>query len=131
MYESHQSDSKQKQFDDARLFCDDCNTFYDNICPYHKQNYLPDKKVLGNKYSQRICDLTCPDGIIIKPSTILKAGKGVFATKQFEKNTFFGPYIGIRHSNFKNAQESGYAWSITDKHGKVLLSNERDFVLIE
>jgi hypothetical protein len=64
-------------------------------------------------------DLTCPDGILIQPSTISKAGKGVFATKRFEKNTFFGPYLGTRHSNFKTAQESGYSWSIADKNGKV------------
>jgi hypothetical protein len=66
--------------------------------------------------------LTCPDGIIIKTSTISKAGKGVFATKRFEKNTFFGPYLGTRHSNFKSAQESGYAWSISDQNGKVILT---------
>ena len=38
-----------------------------------------------------------------------------------ERNTFFGPYLGVRHSNFKSAQESGYAWSIADKNGKVLV----------
>ncbi|CAF1587230.1 unnamed protein product [Rotaria sp. Silwood1] len=105
--------SSKSEFDDARLFCDDCNKFYDNICPYHKQSYIPDKKISKSliKHSQRLSDLTCPDGIIIKSSTILKAGKGVFATKRFEKNTFFGPYMGTRHSNFKSAQESGYAWS--------------------
>ncbi|CAF1585722.1 unnamed protein product [Rotaria sp. Silwood1] len=112
--------SSKSEFDDARLFCDDCNKFYDNICPYHKQSYIPDKKISKSliKHSQRLSDLTCPDGIIIKSSTILKAGKGVFATKRFEKNTFFGPYMGTRHSNFKSAQESGYAWSIADKYGK-------------
>lgn len=71
------------------------------------------------KHSQSKADLTCPDGMIIKPSTILKAGKGVFARKRFEKNTFFGPYTGVRHSNFQSAQESGYSWSIADRHGKV------------
>ncbi len=74
-----------------------------------------------SKSSQRTSDLTCPDEVIIKPSTISKAGKGVFATKRLEKNTFFGPYTGTRHSNFKSAQESGYAWSIADKYGKVIL----------
>lgn len=74
---------------------------------------------LSLKSSQYKSDLTCPDGIIIKSSTIFKAGKGVFTTKYFEKNTFFGPYTGIRHSNIKSAQESGYAWSIVDKNGKV------------
>ncbi|CAF2033340.1 unnamed protein product [Rotaria magnacalcarata] len=112
----------KSEFDDARLFCDNCNKFYDNICPYHKQSYIPDKKISKSslKHSQRICDLTCPDGIIIKASTISKAGKGVFATKRFEKNTFFGPYTGTRHSNFKSAQESGYSWSIADKNGKMI-----------
>ena len=40
----HQRFSKF-QFDDARLFCDDCKKFYENICPYHKQSYIPDQKV--------------------------------------------------------------------------------------
>jgi hypothetical protein len=61
--------------------------------------------------------------MVIKSSTILKAGKGVFATKRFAKNTFFGPYTGTRHSNFQSAQETGYAWSIVDKHGKVILTS--------
>jgi len=37
--------SHKPEFDDTRLFCDDCKKFYDNICPYHKQSYIPDKKV--------------------------------------------------------------------------------------
>ena len=37
--------SPKPEFDDARLFCDDCNQFYENICPYHKQSYIPDRKV--------------------------------------------------------------------------------------
>jgi hypothetical protein len=110
--------SPKPEFDDARLYCDDCNKFYDNICPYHKQTYIPDK--ISKSLAQEKADFTCPDGIIIKASTISKAGKGVFATKRFEKNTFFGPYTGKRHSNFKSAQESGYAWSIADKYGKVI-----------
>lgn len=72
-----------------------------------------------SKSTEQLADLTCPDGIQIKTSTIPNAGKGVFATKTFEKSTFFGPYTGVRHTNFKTAQESGYAWSIADKHGKV------------
>ncbi|UJR31497.1 hypothetical protein I4U23_018986 [Adineta vaga] len=114
--------SSKSEFDDVRLFCDDCNQYYDNICPYHKQTYIPDRKIskLSLKHSQLKSDFTCPDGLILKLSTISNAGKGVFTTKRLEKNTFFGPYLGIRHSNFKNAQESGYAWSIVDKHGKMI-----------
>ncbi|CAF1057184.1 unnamed protein product [Adineta steineri] len=114
--------NKKPEFDDARLFCDDCNKYYENICPHHKQSYIPDRKISKSslKYSNRKSDLTCPDGFIIKPSTIHKAGNGIFTTKQLERNTFFGPYIGIRHSNFKSAQESGYAWSIADKNGKMI-----------
>jgi hypothetical protein len=37
--------SPKPEFDDARLFCDDCNKFYDNICPHHKQTYIPDNEV--------------------------------------------------------------------------------------
>jgi hypothetical protein len=44
---NHQKSLKH-EFDDAKLFCDDCNKFYDNICPYHKQSYIPDKKVCFN-----------------------------------------------------------------------------------
>lgn len=41
----HRTSFIKHEFDDARLFCDNCNKFYDNICPYHKQIYIPDKKV--------------------------------------------------------------------------------------
>jgi hypothetical protein len=64
-------------------------------------------------------DLTCPDGMVIKSSTISKAGKGVFTTKTFDKNTYFGPYAGQRHDYVHDTQQSDYAWSIADKHGKV------------
>ena len=125
------------EFDDARLFCDDCQQFYDNICPYHKQVYIVDAQVRvhhrvnatrasilslsksASKHSERIADLTCPDGVIIKTSSVMQAGNGVFVTKDFEKNTYFGPYTGTRHSNVENALESGYAWSIADRYGKV------------
>ena len=39
------------EFDDARLFCDHCNQYYDNICPYHKQMYIPDRKVRCKYFS--------------------------------------------------------------------------------
>lgn len=41
----HLKSSSKPEFDDAQLFCDDCSDFYDNICPYHKQLYVPDTKV--------------------------------------------------------------------------------------
>ena len=37
--------SSKPQFDDGKLFCDDCNKFYENICPSHQQTYIPDRKV--------------------------------------------------------------------------------------
>ena len=37
--------SFRPEFDDAQLFCDDCHKFYDNICPYHRQSYIPDRRV--------------------------------------------------------------------------------------
>ena len=71
------------------------------------------------KEADRFAELTCPDELTIKTSTIAAAGKGVFASERLEKNTYFGPYGGKRHHNVQSAQESGYAWSIADKDGKV------------
>jgi hypothetical protein len=45
---------QKSEFDDAKLFCDDCNKFYDNICPYHKQSYIPDKKVCSLIFRKKI-----------------------------------------------------------------------------
>ena len=42
---------QKPQFDDGKLFCDDCNKFYENICPYHQQSYIPDRKVRQTKSS--------------------------------------------------------------------------------
>ncbi|CAF1030098.1 unnamed protein product, partial [Didymodactylos carnosus] len=91
---------KKTEFDDAKL--------YKQIS----------KSLLKNNH--RRAELSCPDGIFIRHSTIPEAGKGVFASKKFEKNTYFGPYLGVRHSNFKTAQQSGYAWSIVDKLGEMV-----------
>lgn len=37
---------RKSEFDDARLFCDDCQEYHENICPHHQQMYIPDKKVM-------------------------------------------------------------------------------------
>lgn len=109
--------SSDFQFDDEKLFCDDCRKFHENFCRIHRQIYVPDGKV--SKPKENFAESTCPEGISIENSTVENAGRGVFAKKVFEKNTFFGPYLGKRHKDFQIAQQSGYAWSITDKHGKV------------
>jgi SET domain-containing protein len=41
-------------------------------------------------------------------SNIPDAGLGVFAMKEFPKNTFFGPYTGERHRSMERANRSGY-----------------------
>jgi len=91
---------------------------YNNgLCPQGCQTYEANREVnkilfiYADFYFVKQADHakhTIPIGIKIATSNISGAGLGVFAVKEFPKNTFFGPYTGERHRSTERANRSGY-----------------------
>ena len=56
-----------------------------------------------------------PDGFEIKQSNIFGAGLGVFACQEFEIDTMFGPYQGIKVSRNidRNKVDTSYMWEVS------------------
>ncbi|CAF0923232.1 unnamed protein product [Didymodactylos carnosus] len=101
--------------------CDECKKYSNGLCPSGCQSYIDNREVpyyLLVKQSDH-AKHTVPIGIIVTTSGIPDAGLGTFALKKFKKNTFFGPYTGVKHRSNDRANDSGYAWTIEDIEGNV------------
>ena len=57
------------------------------------------------------CHLSLPTGLVIKTSSIPKAGAGVWAEAPVPKGVRFGPYEGIIVEHSEDAH-SGYCWQV-------------------
>ncbi|CAF1295848.1 unnamed protein product [Didymodactylos carnosus] len=101
--------------------CDECKKYSNGLCSSGCQSYIDNREVpyhLLVKQSD-YAKHTVPTGIIVKTSGIPEAGLGVFALKKFKKNTFFGPYTGVRYRSDARSYESGYSWIIQDIEGNI------------
>ncbi|CAF4952303.1 unnamed protein product [Rotaria sp. Silwood1] len=103
---------RKRLLNDDYLYCDNCQKYSHGLCPQGCQTYESNHQADHAKN-------TVPVGIKISTSNIPTAGLGVFAIKEFPKNTFFGPYTGERHRSTERANKSGYAWTIEDAEGNV------------
>ena len=56
-------------------------------------------------------DVSPPNGIVIKESSIPKAGSGVWAETPVPKGVRFGPYEGTIVEDIEDAH-SGYCWQV-------------------
>ena len=56
-------------------------------------------------------DLSLPNGVVIKESSIPKAGSGVWAETPVPKGVRFGPYEGTIVDDIEDAH-SGYCWQV-------------------
>ena len=64
-------------------------------------------------------DVSLPHGIVIKESSIPKAGSGVWAETPVPKGVRFGPYEGTIVEDIEDAH-SGYCWQVrADSYQKV------------
>ena len=54
---------------------------------------------------------TLPDGLVIRDSQIPDAGLGVWAEKDFQEGTQFGPYVGVE-VDIEVGRSSGFAWEV-------------------
>ncbi|CAF1369116.1 unnamed protein product [Rotaria sordida] len=76
---------------------------------------LSSTQLLSSQRAKR----TCPRWIYCAKSRIPGASIAVFTSKLLKPNTFFGPYIGIRHQSSRKADNSTYVWTIEYSNGKI------------
>ncbi|XP_075437245.1 histone-lysine N-methyltransferase PRDM9-like [Ascaphus truei] len=98
--------------DDDYLFCEECQAFFIDECAVHGSPiFIQDSAVeMGNVKRSY---LTLPPGMSIRPSSIPRAGLGVWNEAAIlQKGVHFGPYEGILTDEEEGAN-SGYSWLIT------------------
>ncbi|XP_060558031.1 zinc finger protein 737-like [Ruditapes philippinarum] len=98
--------------DDHFLYCEDCNKEYDMDCPIHGPlQYIRDT-VVNLEYDEDRALHTLPPGLVVKPSSIIGAGLGVFTEREIPPRVMFGPYGGVEIHDEMTAHDSGYCWQI-------------------
>ncbi|CAF1206711.1 unnamed protein product [Rotaria sordida] len=60
------------------------------------------------------------DTAFIAKSTLPRAGYGAFAARRIAKDTYFGPYGGLKHNDSLIAETTGYAWTIKNELGELI-----------
>ncbi|MEE6524332.1 hypothetical protein FKM82_023722 [Ascaphus truei] len=97
--------------DDDYLFCEECQAFFIDECEVHGSPvFIQDSAVeMGNVKRSY---LTLPPGMSIRPSSIPRAGLGVWNEATIlQKGVHFGPYEGIITDEEEGAN-SGYSWLV-------------------
>uniref|UniRef100_A0A7M5WT21 Uncharacterized protein n=2 Tax=Clytia hemisphaerica TaxID=252671 RepID=A0A7M5WT21_9CNID len=107
--------------EDHFLYCEQCEDFYFGDCPVHGPLFpLADKDCPGSSTENRSL-ASLPDGLEVRESNIPGAGLGVFAKREFNSGTRFGPYEGkkVRPDIPKDDMDTSYMWEIM-KEGRVV-----------
>jgi hypothetical protein len=55
---------------------------------------------------------TLPPGLVVKTSSIIGAGLGVFTEREIPPRVMFGPYGGVEIHDEMTAHDSGYCWQV-------------------
>eukprot|EP00111_Clytia_hemisphaerica_P020841 TCONS_00061461-protein len=105
--------------EDHFLYCEQCEDFYFGDCPVHGPLFPLADKDCPNTENRSLASL--PDGLEVRESNIPGAGLGVFAKRQFNSGTRFGPYEGkkVRPDIPKDDMDTSYMWEIM-KEGRVV-----------
>uniref|UniRef100_A0A7M5V2D1 Uncharacterized protein n=2 Tax=Clytia hemisphaerica TaxID=252671 RepID=A0A7M5V2D1_9CNID len=105
--------------EDHFLYCEQCEDFYFGDCPVHGPLFPLADKDCPDTENRSLASL--PDGLEVRESNIPGAGLGVFAKRQFNSGTRFGPYEGkkVRPDIPKDDMDTSYMWEIM-KEGRVV-----------
>ena len=98
---------------DLFLDCEECGEFYFGDCPCHGPLFpMADNPNKSSNSNKSLASL--PDGLEVMQSLIPSAGLGVFAKKNFNIGTRFGPYEGkkVRCDIPKHDIDTSYMWEV-------------------
>ncbi|XP_065904327.1 histone-lysine N-methyltransferase set-17-like isoform X3 [Dysidea avara] len=88
----HQFRSNNDNNIDGVIICDDCDKSYHGDCPVHGPLIPLDESRGWDQDSKSFTSVPVPLQITVKMSSIMNAGKGVFAKEFIPRRTRIGPY---------------------------------------
>ncbi|CAF1309148.1 unnamed protein product, partial [Rotaria sordida] len=103
--------------------CKNDDTYGLKLYATHKTTHIPDAYVIypslvnSGYYAMATTPL---DTAFIAKSTLPRAGYGAFAARRIAKDTYFGPYGGLKHNDSLIAETTGYAWTIKNELGELI-----------
>uniref|UniRef100_A0A915KC49 SET domain-containing protein n=1 Tax=Romanomermis culicivorax TaxID=13658 RepID=A0A915KC49_ROMCU len=100
-----------------KLKCQKCKLWLPGLCYKHPLVFIKEKVPISRFYH---VGETFPPFLFLAPSTIPRAGKGVFTRAVLPTGLCFGPYAGFASSDMAASKTSGYSWRIT-KPGDVVV----------
>jgi len=95
--------------------CDDCDKSYHGDCPVHGPLIPLDEFRGWDQDSKSYTSIPVPLQVTVKISTIMNAGKGVFAKEFIPRRTRIGPYKGVvvRKEDVTDKTDTSYFWEVS------------------
>ncbi|XP_065900691.1 zinc finger protein 709-like isoform X2 [Dysidea avara] len=106
-------DTDDSSIDDA-IFCLDCGKSYHGDCPVHGPLIPLDESLGLDQDSQSYTSVPVPLQVTVKMSSIMNAGKGVFAKGFIPRRTKIGPYKGevVHKEDVTDETDTSYFWEV-------------------
>ncbi|XP_065903868.1 zinc finger protein 709-like isoform X2 [Dysidea avara] len=108
----HDNDGDDK---DDIIFCEDCHAPYHGDCPVHGPLIPLDESRGWDQDSKSFTSVPVPLQVTVKMSSIMNAGKGVFAKEFIPRRTRIGPYKGevVQKEDITDKTDTSYFWEVT------------------
>ena len=94
--------------------CDDCDKSYHGDCPVHGPLIPLDESRGWDQDSKSFTSVPVPLQVTVKMSSIMNAGKGVFAKEFIPRRTRIGPYKGevVQKEDVTDETDTSYFWEV-------------------
>ena len=96
------------------LVCVDCDKSYHGDCPVHGPLMPLDESRGWDQDSKSFTSVPVPLQVTVKMSSIMNAGKGVFAKEFIPRRTRIGPYKGevVQKENVTDETDTRYFFEV-------------------
>ncbi|XP_065904126.1 zinc finger protein 431-like [Dysidea avara] len=109
----HSGNTGDDNIDDV-IFCDDCDKSYHGDCPVHGPLTALDESRGWDQDSKSFTSVPVPLQVTVKMSSIMNAGKGVFAKEFIPRRTRIGPYKGevVQKEDVTDETDTSYFFEV-------------------
>ncbi|XP_065904004.1 PR domain zinc finger protein 10-like isoform X3 [Dysidea avara] len=99
---------------DGVIFCVACDKSYHGDCPVHGPLIPLDESQGWDQDSKSFTSVPVPLQVTVKMSSIMNAGKGVFAKEFIPRRTRIGPYKGevVQKEDVTDETDTSYFWEV-------------------
>ena len=97
------------------VVCEDCHAPYHGDCPVHGPLIPLDESRGWDQDSKSFTSVPVPLQVTVKMSSIMNAGKGVFAKEFIPRRTRIGPYKGevVQKEDITDKTDTSYFWEVS------------------